>query len=246
MGPVMPCRPPTKIALAPLLASMVLVFGSSELRAAEGVDTAPPRGQRAPEPGIVEVGAFAGVFVASERHEMLDATLVHRSFERPSPDFGLRVSYQFTRFIGVEAEAALLPLSIVGGGEALGFNTRAHFILQVPGRFTPFAVVGAGALGLASSEVDALGHDLDAEFHWGLGAKAYLTELLSLRLDGRHILAPAIDPPAMPEANGVESHFEILVGLSFTFGRAAHVHHDSADATRVAPKSRLRVAAPGT
>lgn len=212
-------RMPRLLHLSLATAAAVLGFSSSAV-------AEPASGALEPEANTFELGLFGGLFVASERHEMYDFNLPHRRFDRPSPDFGLRAGYLFNRYFGLEAEGALLPLSIEGGGSGLGYNVRGHFLIQAPGRITPFAVVGGGALGFESSRTTGLGDDLDPEFHWGLGAKAYLTDLLSLRLDGRHIVAPSLDVPAVPENNGIESHFEILLGLGFTFGRTERVDED--------------------
>lgn len=78
---------------------------------------------------------------------------------------------------------------------------------------TPFVVVGAGALGVSSPRA-AVGSDVDASLHVGLGAKFYINRSLMLRLDLRDVITArrGVD-------EGATNTIEALLGLSVTLGR---------------------------
>ncbi len=171
-----------------------------------------------PEAMTAEVGVFGGLLFVSDRHELYNPRLDWAPIDSPALDIGLRAGFFPVRFLGVEAEGALMPMSIEGGRSGTGYAVRGHLVLQLPNRFTPFAVVGGGALGITSAN-DALGRNADATFHWGLGAKYYLNDLFSLRLDGRHIVAPSLDEGEEVLDPSITSHFEALLGIGLTFPR---------------------------
>jgi OOP family OmpA-OmpF porin len=178
-----------------------------------------------PEARTVELGLFGGLFFPSERHELYDPSLEHRRLESPAPDLGVRAAFFPLRYLGAEIEGALLPVSIDGGGSGTGYAARGHLVLQYPARISPFALVGGGALGLGSSR-DELGDDTDGAFHWGLGAKVYLTDLFSVRLEGRHLVGPSLDDTAAGEDPSITSHFELLAGVGLTFPREEREDED--------------------
>lgn len=167
-----------------------------------------------PAPGTLELGIFGGLFFPDDDHVLVEPGITQRSLSNPSPDFGLRGTFFLSHFFALEAEGALMPSSVDGGGDGLVYGVRGHILLQVPNQITPFVVFGAGVLGINSSSTDALGDDEDAALHWGVGAKLALNEALSVRLDGRHIISPALNRDA-----GLLSHFEGLLGLSVALGQ---------------------------
>ncbi|MCB9650293.1 MAG: hypothetical protein H6730_27450 [Deltaproteobacteria bacterium] len=125
----------------------------------------------------LEVGGFVGLLFPSSKHELYDwENAQHRELKSVAPDFGLRAGFFPFKYVGAELEGALMPSGAKdGAGSALIYNIRAHAVLQYPGRLTPFLVIGGGGLGI-SSKNEVVGSDTDAEFHWGLGAKYYITE----------------------------------------------------------------------
>lgn len=208
--------------LSSLLVLSGLLLGSSGASAQQSPKKALPPATE-PEAMTVEVGAFGGLFLPSDRHELYDADSVpHRGLGSPAAELGLRAAFFPLRFFGAEVEGALIPLSIDGGGSGTGYSVRGHLMAQYPWRISPFAVVGAGALAISSGS-DELGDDVDGAFHWGVGAKAYLTDLFSVRLDGRHVVSAALDEADAATGrreDGITSHFELLLGVGLTFPRA--------------------------
>ena len=177
------------------------------------VSPEPPSPPKAPSFHIIEAGFWAGLFLPSADHELYDSLGTdHRAYSTVNPSFGLRLSYFPIPFLGAEGEGGYMPSPISGGDLGHLFTLRGHGVLQWPMRVTPFVLAGGGLL--ASS--GAPGNDVDRAFHWGVGAKFYIEDWLSVRLDGRQIYTAQRGPGA-----GNTSHFEILAGVSFTLFRAA-------------------------
>lgn len=179
-----------------------------------------------PAPGTFEVGVFGGVFIPSDDHQLFEGTLMQRTLDSPAPDFGLRAAFFMSPYFALEAEGAFMPVSVDAGGSGLAYGLRVHLLFQIPNTVTPFILGGTGALGIDSSPTDALGNDLDAEFHWGLGAKMALTDQFLVRVDGRHIVAPANENLTSGIASGITSHFEALLGVSMAFGGVSNPDPD--------------------
>ena len=165
----------------------------------------------------LEFGGCFGLLLPSSRHEFYDpSTSTHKELSSVAPDFGLRAGYFPIKYVGVEAEGALMPTGIEGADGGLLYGLRAHAVAQYPlGRLTPFGVLGTGLFGINSND-SANGSDADPEFHVGLGAKYYFTPLIGARLDGRYIAAPG-------RLEGVEDsntgHWELLAGVTFALWR---------------------------
>lgn len=163
-----------------------------------------------------EIGIYGGMLFPHDKHEFYEVDYPASGrlsyLKDIAPDFGLRIAYMPLSFLGLEIEGGLMPTKVDDTSKAtLLYHARGHLIGQLPYRFTPFLVVGGGLFGSKSDDPN-MGNDLDTEFHYGVGFKWYAHENLSLRLDGRHILAPRIEP------GGIISHFEALLGISYVFG----------------------------
>jgi OOP family OmpA-OmpF porin len=176
----------------------------------------PPWG---PAANSVEIGLFWGVFIPSSKHELYDAKrddIMYQKLERATPELGLRVGYFPLRFLGIEAEAALLPSETRTTNDAVNlWAVRGHLILQAPTRgVVPFLAIGGGVLGISSSR-RILGNDSDLEGHAGVGLKGYVTPDLALRLDVRDNLSQGYGPKKSAQ------HFEVLLGLAVVLGRPA-------------------------
>ena len=160
----------------------------------------------------IELGFSTGVFLPASDHELYDSLGTdHRAYDAVNPTIALRLGYFPWRFVGVEGEGAYMPSQDSEDDLANLFALRGHGVLQWPMRLTPFAVVGGGMLASTGST----GNDVDQAFHWGLGAKFYAYDWLSVRLDARHIYTGGQGPGA-----GNTNHFEVLAGVSFTVYRA--------------------------
>ncbi len=169
----------------------------------------------------LELGAFAGVMRPSNNHELydVDAGIEQSSYHLFAADFGARVGFFPHRSIGLEVEGALIPTGVRGSDEnALLYRISGSAVLQIPGRLTPFVLVGASGVGVSSS-AEAQGDDLDAFFHWGVGGKYYITENFGVRLDVRQLLGPRVREEDPTDDNNISSSFEVLLGVSFAFGR---------------------------
>ncbi|OQX68534.1 MAG: hypothetical protein B6A08_09705 [Sorangiineae bacterium NIC37A_2] len=164
-----------------------------------------------PEPLMWELGLYGGLMFPANDHQLYAPSLPLAD-QRPfklAGEVGARVAFFPLTFLGVEAEAALMPTAVEDGTEATLWTVRGHAILQIPGSsITPFALVGGGVLGASSNE---MGNDDDDAFHFGAGVKAALDEHLSLRLDVRDVVSRKYDAGS---GSGAHSP-EILLGITF-------------------------------
>jgi OOP family OmpA-OmpF porin len=167
--------------------------------------------QYAPERGMMEVGIFGGVMFISNQHELYDPNNAWVRYKRIAPDIGLRFAYYPLKFLGIEAEGAVMPTKTEADQGAVLYGFRGHVIGQLPWRIAPFALIGLGALGASS---DTLGADIDPALHFGGGVKFFINNYLALRLDVRDNVSAAVQVE-----NGRTNYIEILLGLSATLGR---------------------------
>lgn len=174
----------------------------------------------APERNMVELGVFGGVLLPARDLELFEPRLGRpRQGFLPlatlAPDVGVRVGYFPLRFLGVEAEGAIMPTSTLDDGYGVRlWAARAHLVGQLPfASITPFVVVGGGVLGMSSHPL-ILGTDIDQAFHLGLGTKVFINRRLSARLDLRDVISPR-----RGINGGATNSIEVLLGLSLTLGR---------------------------
>ncbi len=172
----------------------------------------------APERNTVELGIYGGVMLPARDLELFEAdrTLPRQGFRplgRAAGDFGARVGYYPIRYFGIEVEGGAMP-SKAGGERATLWTARGQVVGQLGlWSVTPFAVVGAGAFGVVSPRA-AVGNDVDAALHLGLGVKAYLSRRAMLRLDLRDVITAR-----RGVSDGATNTIEILLGLSVVLGR---------------------------
>jgi OOP family OmpA-OmpF porin len=170
-------------------------------------------------PGMAEIGVYGGVIFPSRAHELFDSdpTLSRFGFKplrRIAPEVGLRAGYYPMRFFGVELEGGLMPTRTTDDQSATLYSIRGHAVAQLGlWSVTPFALIGFGGTGVASSR-GALGNDIDMSLHFGGGVKIYMTRLLALRLDVRDVVAAQ-----RGVEQGLAHNPEVLLGLSLTLGR---------------------------
>jgi len=173
----------------------------------------------APPSSLIEAGIYGGVLVPSRRIELFEADFAlpdqgYRPLAAAFPELGLRASYTPLAFVGVEAEASVMPGSTEAGDRVLMWSARGHLVAQLARwSVTPFVLVGGGLLGV-SSDRSAVGNDVDATLHFGGGAKVYLNRWMMLRLDVRDVVAAR-----RGYQDGMVHSPEILLGVSMTFGR---------------------------
>jgi outer membrane protein OmpA-like peptidoglycan-associated protein len=130
-------------------------------------------------------------------------------------DLAVRASLMVMKFVGVEGELNFIPISGDNDVSASILGFRAHVIGQLPMRVTPFGILGFGGM---KSSSDELGDDTDGITYLGVGVKAYVTDSVVLRAEGRLIRAPKreLDPDGVGT-----NHGEVLVGLSYQLGGGA-------------------------
>ena len=128
----------------------------------------------------------------------------------------------------IEAEGVGIPTKardtgasafIIGARGSLVYNIMPGKIAG--GKFVPFVLAGVGFFNVASSNGDmstdaaayrAIKKDTDFEFHGGVGAKVFFTNVISLRFDARAIGVPN------KSAKSYSPDGEFMLSLGFTFG----------------------------
>lgn len=170
--------------------------------------------QLLPVDGMGEIGIAVGLLVPSWRHNFHIESRPHQHIHA-APELALRGAWFPIRFAGAEVEGAA-GATVTGDGKgSYPWSVRVSAIGQVPlWRVTPFGLFGFGRMGNVSTP---MGDDGDPLFHVGVGAKAFLTELVAVRADLRDNLT---------QRNGstegmLTHHVELLVGASLTLGRPA-------------------------
>ncbi|MEM6994050.1 MAG: hypothetical protein AAF721_26290 [Myxococcota bacterium] len=171
-----------------------------------------------PTRGLVELGAFGGVFVPHPQLELFEFTLDrpdfgYRRLQSVSFAVGPRVSYGLLRFLALEADAAVMPSS-AGDSRATLWAARGSVVGQLGlWSVTPYALLGAGAFGVAS-EREAVGVDVDPALHFGAGVKLYLSPRIMVRVEGRDTLSGQ-----RGIADGVAHSLEVTAGVGVTLNR---------------------------
>jgi outer membrane protein OmpA-like peptidoglycan-associated protein len=189
---------------------------SSSFAAADGDEGVP-----GPQNHAFSIGVTAGMFVPDANvHNFYFGDNEWQPLNSIGPAMGLRLSYEPTRYAGIEAEGEVIPIGTDAGDAATMMGWRAHFIGQLPGRVTPFILAGGGSMALVSAD-DVLGDDNDPVGHFGLGAKFYMTSRLSARMDGRWLIASKhyVDGATDNTVN----HFLVSTSLTWRLGPSTQV-----------------------
>jgi len=170
--------------------------------------------QLVPVDGMTEIGAAFGVLFPSSKHNLQLESLPHQKI-KATPELAIRGAWFPIRFVGVEGEFAAGASSTSDGVQSYPWAVRAHVMGQAAlWRITPFALIGGGRLGNVSNR---MGSDSDPLLYFGVGAKAFLTDRLAVRLDFRDNLTQKNNA-----GDGFLTHSpEVLAGVSLTLGRAA-------------------------
>jgi outer membrane protein OmpA-like peptidoglycan-associated protein len=180
----------------------------------------------APERNTFEGGIWAGIMIPARDLELFEADLDlprqgFRPLARVAPDLGLRAGYYPIRHFGIEVEGGVMPTKADGLNANL-WSVRGHVVGQLGlWSVTPFALVGAGAFGVASERY-SVGNDVDPSLHLGLGLKTYLNRYTMLRLDLRDTITSR-----RGVAKGATNTIEILLGFSIVLGRKRDVDDPS-------------------
>jgi OOP family OmpA-OmpF porin len=169
--------------------------------------------QLQPVDNLVELGLVAGLMFPSSSLNLQSQYSAHQTLS-VAPELGVRGAYFPIKYVGAELEYVVgFSKTNTDDTGAQLWALRAHVIGQFPEwRVTPFALLGAGRLGVFSS---GMGNDADPLFHFGVGAKAALTPDMLVRLDLRDNMSQKYGA-----SDGTQTHsFEILAGVSLILGR---------------------------
>lgn len=171
-----------------------------------------------------EFGVFGGVWFPSRRIELFVPEAGYQRLRRVTPEVGARVGYYPLRWVGVEAEGAVLPTrTAVTDSRATVWAVRGNVIGQLGlWSVTPFLLVGAGVLGISSDDglptadglTGGVGSDQDFSLQLGGGVKVFINDFIQLRLDIRDVLSNRVGI-----GQGFTSSPEILLGITYTLGK---------------------------
>ncbi|MCA9710424.1 MAG: OmpA family protein, partial [Myxococcales bacterium] len=177
-----------------------------------------------PRDNVGEFGVFGGVWFPSRRIELFVPESGYQRFRRATPEIGLRAGYYPLRWVGVEAEGAVLPTrTAVTEARATAWALRGNVIGQLGlWSVTPFLLAGVGVLGVSSDDglptvggpTGGVGNDQDFALNLGGGVKVYITDYLQLRLDVRDVLSNRVGI-----GEGFTSSPEILLGVTYVLGK---------------------------
>lgn len=212
---------PTKASELPLLANVrdysVAASSASSVPTRKDSDTKPWMKRYLPRKNRLHLGAFGGVFVPSESVELFepDPGIVgqgHKPFRSLNGEVGARLSYKILRALAVELEGVISPGKTEPGESATFWGAKSHILAQIPRwRISPFALVGAGLLGVASAK-SSVGNDTDFAVHAGVGFDIGLKEHLRMRLDVRDIITAS-----KGVKEGFTQNLEANLGLALAF-----------------------------
>jgi outer membrane protein OmpA-like peptidoglycan-associated protein len=169
-----------------------------------------------------EVGLAGGVHLFNKNLELGVADDPTLTSPQNSALFGLRLGLLLNPMFAIEAEGLGMPTKardtgnstfITGVRGSLVYNIMPGQIAG--GKFVPFILVGAGMQTVASASGTGytdIKKDTDFEFHGGVGAKFFLTNIVHLRLDARAVGAPN------KSKQSYSTDGEFMLSLGFTFG----------------------------
>jgi outer membrane protein OmpA-like peptidoglycan-associated protein len=165
----------------------------------------------APGPGAVEFGLFTGGFISNFYHQFFSYEFVNRRQElnQLSPLFGARFAVFPSRYFGLEIEGSIIHAETKETSHNVTiFGLAGQFMLQRPGRFTPFIAAGASSRMTVSN---LHGDDTDRPLHVGVGFRIFASDAVAIRVDGRFLRGPSSKDSVTLDA----SYGELMIGLSF-------------------------------
>jgi OOP family OmpA-OmpF porin len=136
----------------------------------------------------------------------------HDADLKSKPTGGLRLGYNVTENVAVEASGAYTDTELdFGGGRAVnvyryGAELLYHFMPQ--SQVVPFLAAGLGGVTYDGPEGLADGDRTDEMLTAGAGLKFFLADRFAIRADGRNIFT----------FNDAMNHQEVTAGLDFQFG----------------------------
>jgi outer membrane protein OmpA-like peptidoglycan-associated protein len=169
---------------------------------------------------------------------------------RNSGMFGGLMSFHFNRWIGVEAEFAIIPtrtrgatfgirddLQVSKDAKLSVFGYRGSFVLRLSDywKVQPFLLVGYGGLTSLSDDSNIVSGSTVSFLHGGGGFKVGFTPRFGLRFDGR-IMVPWTAAPLIPHGDRIGytgPDFEAFAGVYINFGEVERSTTTIKEAPRV-------------
>ncbi len=152
-------------------------------------------------PGAVSVTPYVGGFIFDNEQRLSNA-----------PVYGLRLGYDFTRYLGVEASGNYIrskydqALSVDEASHVTNYRLEGILHLLPQYRVVPFLAAGYG--GQSIDYPKAIQNVTAGAADYGGGLKLFLTDSLALRADIRQIYV----------FDNSKKNIEYGIGLSFLFG----------------------------
>ena len=154
---------------------------------------------------------------------------------KTNPVYGLRLGYDITKNLGIEATFDYVSTKFTSGafakypgspgisGNVNVYNYRLEGIynFNVDGKFVPFVAVGAGGSHINTTNAGGppyINNNNDATAQVGLGFKYFMAEDVALRFDGRGIMSLHARPAFQVSRNDYWYNYEYTLGLQFLFG----------------------------
>jgi OmpA-OmpF porin, OOP family len=157
-------------------------------------------GERA---GAFSISPFAGGYTFDGRQHLETVPLL-----------GLRVGYDLTKNLGVEAMADYVESRGTRSGIAqkvVSYRIDLLYNFMADGPLVPYLAVGGGGLTYGGHGVEIKGENTDATVNAGVGLKYFLTDSIALRGDARQLFL--FEDPNSPKYN-----WEYSMGVTFLFG----------------------------
>lgn len=164
------------------------------------------------------IGLFAGgnlVLDDWDLHSTGDfGTSIGESPNNSSFIGGLRLGFHFHRFVALEVGLGFLPYTTWNDTTDLALSYTGDILLYpVEGPWVPFFDVGVG---LYQNTGGTNGADTDTHYHYGVGLKGMLNDLLGLRLDVRHMMTDGYEVPRLAH------NLELTLGLDIYAWTESH------------------------
>ncbi len=144
------------------------------------------------------------------------------------PTYGLRLGYDITKNLGVEATFGYVnskstgnPKSIAGANNVNVYNYRLEGIYNFmpQSKLVPFVAFGAGGSSITNmANKSHQGNNNDATADAGAGIKYFLSEDVALRADTRAIMSFHGSPAFQIRSTDYWINYEYTLGLQFQFG----------------------------
>ncbi len=157
------------------------------------------------------IGLFGGGHLAVRDWDLGNpATRPLNVWPKSSADVGLRLGWQLSETLAVEAGLGWMPLTSTAGKSNNALRYDLDLLWHVlPTNWSPFVVAGLGAYQSLSG--GDLGSDVDPQVHLGVGVRGLVLPWLALRAEARAMVTDGTDKAGDYNTN-------ITAGVDIFFG----------------------------